>query len=612
MKSTIMKLKEKTKTWLSPRHPFHEMELQLREYYAAAILLQTQLSEEVTPMDNFELLRLFTFGLRFGRDEVKEVILFSKNRENVLEQVLNEMDTPEKQTIFLMDLLNISYTGYGYGAKEAEAIDIYGELFQFPKVNVRLLKDLIQAAREGQEDECMRLYSNMAQIHMDCSLEQIRYYIPELSYTTVVDAKALDAHKSLVIHGECEIREPLVVPKNGQLVIQNASIRLMAPIIVEGGKLEIIDSELTYFSGDYHSMIDAKENASVVIRNTQFYCHNRCSVLKQVTGMVDAIECSVFETNMDSAFHLQWVELVIANGHFVSPYHDGDGAAIFADRCKGIISKCRFDKCHGVNGGAIYAEAPVEIQNCVFTNCQSRELGHSIYYVGYSKDYVTGCIYESTDVDDHRMQMIQVVENEKTLLDAKELSVSTLFKKPITLGEEHTVYIHDVCLLLAAQLRIAKGGLLERCHLKAYGLAEQDLLDVSNGSPIEIKECVFDGLETHGGLNAVGTKVSLYDCTFKNTGNGRAVFQSVDLLCENSIFSNCLGGAIYGSRAMIKNSIFVNCRANHGAGVYLVSSKGLIKHCKFERCIANVSGGGMSLFGNYPVENCTYIECKPE
>lgn len=100
MKSTLMKLKEKTKTWLSPKHQFYNESIEFRENYAAAILLQTQLSQEITPMDNFELLRLFTFGLHLGREEVKQVISYARNRERILENILQMLDTEKKQTVF--------------------------------------------------------------------------------------------------------------------------------------------------------------------------------------------------------------------------------------------------------------------------------------------------------------------------------------------------------------------------------------------------------------------------------------------------------------------------------------------------------------------------------
>ena len=187
MKSTLMRLKEKTKTLLSPKHDFLTRPLVFRRWYAAAILLQTQLSEEISPMDNFELLRLFTFGLHLQKEDVKQVIVLAAQREEVLNHILELLTTPLEQLLFLMDLFTMSYTGVQFGEKEVQAVEIYAELFHIPSVQVTLLRQLIKAAMDGDCDGCMKLYANMKQLKMDLTVEHIRYYIPQLSYVAVIE-----------------------------------------------------------------------------------------------------------------------------------------------------------------------------------------------------------------------------------------------------------------------------------------------------------------------------------------------------------------------------------------------------------------------------------------
>lgn len=610
MKSTLMKLKEKTKTWLSPKHQFYNESLMFREYYAAAVLLQTQLSNEITPMDHFELLRLFTFGLQLGREEVKEVICFAKNREKVLEMILKMLDTVEKQTIFLLDLYNMSYTGYGFGEKESEAIEIYGELFQFPKIQMRLLRQLIKEAMDNHSDVCMKIYANMMQLRMSCTLENIRYYIPELEYTTVLDSHAVHPGKTIEINGSCEIREILDIPRDCTLLIHNAKVTLAAPIHMQGGRIDILDSEMEYSRGFCDSMICMEEKGEINIHNTQVYCRNHCSVLKQKGGKLKISESSFYETNYQSAIQFEGEELLLCHSYFYECYCSGEGAAIWAKAENGKIERCNFLHCLADCGGAIYAYAPLNIENCVFSQCHSHQLGKSVYYKGVGQGHINHCFYENTE--DERIEVIQEISDDMEIQELRELCVSTCFMKDFSFPSGQSLYAHDVHIYLRGSLRVEGGFSMEHVDLSAYGITGEDLLNVMNASPVIIKDSVLDGGEANGILKATGTKVTLLSSIVKNTDGGRAIYNSVDLLCEDTIFSNCLEGAVYGSRALIRNSTFVNCRSDTGAGIYLVGNKGLIKNCEFNRCIARINGGGISVFGNYPIDQCRFQECEPD
>lgn len=610
MKSTLMKLKEKTKTWLSPKHQFYNESIEFRENYAAAILLQTQLSQEITPMDNFELLRLFTFGLHLGREEVKQVISYARNRERILENILQMLDTEKKQTVFLLDLYNMSYTGYGFGEKESEAIEIYGELFHFPKIQLRLLRQLIKEAMDNHAEECMKLYANMMQLKMSCTLENIRYYIPELEYTTVFDAHAVYPGKTIIINGQCEIREEVEIPAGCELRIENAILSFAAPIRLRGGKLTILDSELEYTKGVFTTMFFVEKESEVSVSNTQVYCRNHCGFLWQHGGNLHISKLSVYETNFQSAVVFQGRKIQLDNSCFQDCYCEKEGAAVWAKADEGNIVKCHFTECMAGQGGAVYAAFPVKIEGCIFDGCHARKLGNSIYYKGVAQGVVHGCIYEASR--DERGELVQEIGEEQECMQLKEICYSTCFMGTFSSLEKCPVYAHDVHLYLHKPLRLSGGFTLEHGILKAYEMEGKDMLDVSNGSPVVFRDSVLDGDEKHGILKATGTKVTLLSCVVKNTAGGRAVYSAVDLLCEDTVFSNCLDGAVYGSRAVIRDSSFVNCRSDTGAGIYLAGNKGLIKNCEFERCIARINGGGISVFGNYPIEQCRFRECEPD
>ncbi len=609
MKSTLMRLKEKTKTWLSPKHEFNSESAEFKECYAAAVLLQTQLSDAISPVDHFELLRLLSFGLGLGKEEVKAAIMLSKNKEKVLESILDYMDTEKKQIIFLMDLYMLSYVSEDFGDKEEQAILIYGELFHMGSQELKLIRAMIKAAMEEELSECMNIYYSMSQIKMDCSLENIRYYIPELEYTSVIDTSVLYPGRKVHINGQCRLRETLVVPKGCHIIFQNAKLKIKAPIIVNGAKIEIINSEFTYDGGGFDSMIKLNGDSSLIVRSSKFYCRNYCGVVDQSSGYLDLLDATFYESNLKSAIDFRGDEMIVVKCHFHNCYLNGNGSAINSLAKKGLIGSCDFEGCYSDYGGALYVMSPVKIIDSRFRHCHSTKLGNSIYYLGDAMKYVNKTLYES-DYED-RAELVQRFDDVDDLIGVKEISCSTHFANEIPIMFSGRIYIHDANIYLSNTLKASGGMLMEQCLIKPYDFQGDDLLEIINGSAVEIKSSTFDGKGQYGGISATGTRLSLFSVTFKNTNKGRAVYNSVDLHAEDCIFNNCNGGAIYGSRALVKNSTFVNCRAERGGGCYLAGSKGLIKKCTFEKCIAMIEGGAISRFGNYQIEGCTFDECEP-
>lgn len=610
MKSTLMRLKEKTKTLLAPKHEFYNEPLSFRRQYAAAILLQTQLSDEISPMDNFELLRLFTAALNLKKEDVKAVIRLASKKEEVLEHILSILDDRGKQTIFLMDLCTMSYTGKEYGEKEEEAIDIYGDLFHFPKVELRLLKELMQAALNNNSQECMNLYANAMQVRMAFTLENLRYYIPELSYTTVLDVNAFSSGKTTVINGQNEVREPLVLPRDCTMVVRNAKLSFSAPIVMDGGRLELIDSELCYLKGDFEHFINIKHGGSVVVKRCQFYGHNYSGVLRQEGGKLEISDSSFYESNGKSAIVFLGKECKITHSLFQNCFTREQGAALFASAERGEISDCSFHRCFAKTGGALHLTAPIELYHCSFSGCHAKGFGNSVYYIGVAQNRLHNMVFEHAR--DEREEVIQELREEHvSALDGK-IELSTYFVAPCHFGRAKPLYVHNALLLLSGVMRLEGGGYFEHVVVKPHHFSGKDMINISNGSSVEVIDTEFDGGEAFGIFYATGTKLVLTGCMFKNTANGRAVYNSVDLLCEDTVFSNCLDGAIYGSRAIVKNSTFVNCRSDTGAGVYLAGNKGYIKNCVFDRCIAVKNGGGISYFGNYQIQQCQFSECRPD
>ena len=388
MKSTLMRLKEKTKTLLSPKHAFLTRPLVFRRWYAAAILLQTQLSEEISPMDNFELLRLFTFGLHLQKEDVKQVIVLAAQREEVLNHILELLTTPLEQLLFLMDLFTMSYTGVQFGEKEVQAVEIYAELFHIPSVQVTLLRQLIKAAMDGDCDGCMKLYANMKQLKMDLTVEHIRYYIPQLSYVAVIENDFFSPGKEVELTGQCEIRNPLTIPKGCHVTIRDARILWGAPLLFEGDSLTLSDCEIECNAVIKSPLLTITSEAQVRLDHVKAYCHNYCGVLWQEKGKLTVETCEYYETNRENAIYFRGKAAVIQNSQFEDCYTVEDGAAIRLLAEEGQIADCRFLRCMGKRGGAVFTMSPVTVSKCVFEHCHAMELANSLYYVGLAERYI--------------------------------------------------------------------------------------------------------------------------------------------------------------------------------------------------------------------------------
>lgn len=610
MKSTLMRLKEKTKTLLSPKHAFLTRPLAFRRWYAAAILLQTQLSEEISPMDNFELLRLFTFGLHLQKEDVKQVIVLTAQREEVLNHILELLTTPLEQLLFLMDLFTMSYTGVQFGEKEVQAVEIYAELFYIPSVQVTLLRQLIKAAMDGDCDTCMKLYANMKQLKMDLTVEHIRYYIPQLSYVAVIENDFFSPGKEVELTGQCEIRNPLTIPKGCHVTIRDARILWGAPLLFEGDSLTLSDCEIECNAVIKSPLLTITSEAQVRLDHVKAYCHNYCGVLWQEKGKLTVEACEYYETNRENAIYFRGKAAVIQNSQFEDCYTAEDGAAIRLLAEEGQIADCRFLRCMGKRGGAVFTMSPVTVSKCVFEHCHAMELANSLYYVGLAERYIK-LPYTVKDQIVPKEEIVQELWETEDLAALGEIHYSIYFAKGASFSRHQPISAQQVTFYLGETLHSTGEVRLGDVTVIPYGFKGKDLWDISNGSLFYAEHCEFEGGEEHGIFYATGTGLTLIDCLIHDTGGGRAVYNSLDLSCERTIFSNCMGGAVYGSRARIKDCTFLNCREDKGAGIYLAGNKGYIKNCVFDRCIASFSDGGISTFGNYQVYDCHFIECEP-
>ena len=86
MKDTLSKLKEQKKIWISPKHPMYFEPLEDRILYCSGVFHFVLISNQGSPLSNFELNRLVKAGLELGigrkRKEARTLFHFCWTRNN--------------------------------------------------------------------------------------------------------------------------------------------------------------------------------------------------------------------------------------------------------------------------------------------------------------------------------------------------------------------------------------------------------------------------------------------------------------------------------------------------------------------------------------------------
>ena len=144
-----------------------------------------------------------------------------------------------------------------------------------------------------------------------------------------------------------------------------------------------------------------------------------------------------------------------------------------------------------------------------------------------------------------------------------------------------------------------------------WNLEGRDLFSFETPKNCHFSGCEFDGMEQYGIFRAVRARLHISGCIFRNTANGRAIYNAFLPIIEECVFSYCQEGAVYCHAGNITNSQFINCHARSGGGILMYGARGKIVDCHFQRCTSNYSGGAIDTSGSYHIVGCTYEECRP-
>lgn len=615
-KGTLSKFNRKKDLWISRKHPLYMETIGFKTLYAAGILMHTRLNEMHNPFANFEFERLITKGFALSSKETITMMNMSKDVKILVDELIHALKDHKMRLFFLFDLYNVSMSEYNISLNEQKSIDLFADLLDISEEERTYILQFISSAYCKEYPRCLAVFEEMEKADWPLSMAELSYYMVNYPYTTHVYPKDIKNNTTYYFHGNCTFHGTIEIPKGSKIYITNAIAEVEKNFQVQGGALWIENSCISFSehinSNNFdHSFITSHRHSLLHFCNSNFYCRHNGGLLFASHSTTTIEHCNIYDTSFTSSLVCNGESIHIQNTNFLNCFSKQNGGAIFIQKGTSQIHNCNFTNCNSHNGGAIFASKQTVISNCFFDNCCAVEFGSAIYYNGAIRSNIEKCEYSNCyPKDDVIVQFIhkkELYHIEKHVV----LKYTTIFDCPIQIDDFGILEVINSTLYVRYTL-LCKGILnMKNSKLLGHQFEGRDLVNFETPKNCSFTNCEFDGEETHGIFRAVRARLHLTNCIFRNTANGRAIYNAFLPVIDGCVFSYCQEGAVYCHAGKITNSHFINCHARSGGGIIMYGARGKIEHCYFKRCTSNYSGGAIDTSGSYHIVDCTYEECRP-
>ena len=613
---TLTKFNRKKNLWISRKHPLYMETIGFKTLYAATILMHARLNETSNPLNNFEFQRLITKGLGLSSKETVIMMNLAKDVQLLVDEVVLALDTSAKKYFFLFDLYNVSMTEYNISDNEQKSIDLFTDLLELSAQEQSLIMEFISSAYCQEYDNCLMAFQKMQTNQWPVTMTDLSYYMLNYDYTTEVFPEQIKPNKTYFFRGNCHFYGTIELPRNTTIHIANAIVKVDRNFQVFGGTL-INENSWVDFNNQSnsaafdHVFISSHRHSTIHLKNSTFECAHNGGLLSSSHSNTTIEQCTIRDTSFTSSILGNGETLCIRHCDFINCFSRQNGGAIFVQNGSCQIQHCTFTNCNSHNGGAIFAGKHTMISNCYFDNCCSVEFGSAIYYNGPIRSNVEKCEYVSCYPKDDVIIQYIGSKQEYAITGDATIRYSTIFDCPVTIKEFGILTVKNATLYLRYTLLCQ--GMITMKNSKILGLnfEGRDYISFETPKNCHFSGCEFDGLERYGIFRAVRARLHITGCIFRNTANGRAIYNAFLPVIDRCIFSYCKEGAVYCHSGKITNSEFINCHARSGGGIIMYGARGQIEYCHFQRCTSNYSGGAIDISGGYHIVGCTYEECKP-
>ena len=345
------------------KHPFAEEILEKKYAYVIGVAMVVLENGELSEKQENYLKKLIN-NMGLTEEDLNKVLKFARQYQAVKNKVIHALDTPYKKYCFLMELYHLFYETNEEDKTFIKAINHYAELLEVNAPELNSIRQAYVKLGSQQKSYLELLDRNYKKEEIFLGKELLEYFTAgehlgwheqsklEEEITWLKKEKILKKGEELIFTKACKISSPLKVMEGARLIFSNAEVEIHACIQIEGGYLEIRN---TQFKVD--EAIDSAAfvimNTNVRIENSSFNGGSKTGIWCQINGELCVKQCTFANTVYRPCLTL-W-------------------------ECPAIIKESYFNSCRGeMSGGAVYTNSNIEVLESVFEDC-SAPRGAAIY-----------------------------------------------------------------------------------------------------------------------------------------------------------------------------------------------------------------------------------------
>lgn len=342
------------------------------------------------------------------------IALPKKQRQKILPDINNHFEfrlndcirilrTKEVQYCFMADLYRLSNLAVWSLEYCQKIMDNFLQIFHMSEAETEFLRQFNDAAVKRDLKGAQKEYRKFKEEGFDISYEILCYFYPDFQEKDTYGDVTVGMGKTFLIDKPTEIKGDIKVERGGSLLIKRADVKISGAILVDGGRIQIINSSIQVESCSRTVFLTVKDAAVVRIENAMIDCNFYCGLLSQNSGRLLVSE-SEFR-------HCQGERMIVFSGIYGQIEHcsfsEGrQGGLQISGSAQMKIEQCDFLNCYGEYGGAVYSDSidNVLIQESSFRGCRAKYLGAAIYFK-YQKlgQVVKDCVYRMCEPEENQM-----------------------------------------------------------------------------------------------------------------------------------------------------------------------------------------------------------------
>lgn len=370
---------EKSKNSFKMRHPFAHAEEYFRKIYAFGIgvLSMGHMSAIEEIKDEFVDF-LISISLPSSYSDII-LIELNNNFDFRINDLLLKIDTKQKQYCFFLDLYLVSRTAKWSREYAGSIIHYYAQAFRFSMREENFFRDFMHCARNNDVGTAVNVYENfLSQGHL-IPYNFLTYAFPSFQSKKEYESIMLGGGKQLIIDRPTHVYGNINVENSSYLLIEGTDLILDGGIIVNGGKLQIVNSSIQIRNCALPYAISVKNTAGVIVDGLRMDGSGQCGFWHQLMGTLILQNCSFTNSGVNYGVYFSGRSLTIENCSFSNCV---EGALYITGMSSTSVDSSRFISCHAKNGGGIFCDSMKDtiIKDCIFERCHAKFNGSAIYF----------------------------------------------------------------------------------------------------------------------------------------------------------------------------------------------------------------------------------------